>query len=227
MAYRIQIRRDTSSNWTSNNPILLQGEFGYELNTGYAKIGDGSSTWTQLTYFGGTGPSGPTGGIGITGPTGANSTVPGPTGATGPSISILGPTGYTFTTEATGIGFTGGGISAITAVGDFVTVTVGGGAAAQKTANYTLALSDSNGSIEMSSASTTTVTVPLNSSVPFLPGASVQILRGGTGEVGITGASGTTLRSAQNFSNLNYQYSTATLTKTATDTWYLSGDLKV
>ena len=46
MAYRIQIRRDTSSNWTSNNPILLQGEFGYELNTGYAKIGDGQTAWT-------------------------------------------------------------------------------------------------------------------------------------------------------------------------------------
>ncbi len=201
MAYRIQIRRDTSSNWTSNNPILLQGEFGYELNTGYAKIGDGSSTWTQLTYFGGTGP-------------------------TGPGVAISGPTGYTFTTEATEIGFTGGGISSVSATGDLVTVTIGGGTAAQKTANYTLALSDSNGSIEMSSASTTTVTVPLNSSVPFLPGTSVQILRGGTGEVGITGASGTTLRSAQNFSNLNYQYSTATLTKTATNTWYLSGDLK-
>ena len=202
MAYRIQIRRDTSSNWTSNNPILLQGEFGYELNTGYAKIGNGSSTWTQLTYFGGTGP-------------------------TGPAVAISGPTGYTFTTEATGIGFTGGGISSVSTTGDLVTVTIGGGTAAQKTANYTLALSDSNGSVEMSSASTTTVTVPLNSSVPFLSGASVQILRGGTGEVGITGASGTTLRSAQNFSNLNYQYSTATLTKTATNTWYLSGDLKV
>ena len=201
MAYRIQIRRDTSSNWTSNNPILLQGEFGYELNTGYAKIGDGQTAWTSLDYFGGTGPS-------------------------GPAVAISGPTGYTFTTEVTGIGFTGGGISSVSATGDLVTVTIGGGTAAQKTANYTLALSDSNGSVEMSSASTTTVTVPLNSSVPFLPGVSVQILRGGTGEVGITGASGTTLRSAQSLFNLNYQYSTATLTKTATNTWYLSGDLK-
>jgi len=67
MAYRIQIRRDTSSNWTSNNPILLQGEFGYELNTGYAKIGDGQTPWISLEYFGGTGPTGPTG---ITGSTG-------------------------------------------------------------------------------------------------------------------------------------------------------------
>jgi hypothetical protein len=201
MAYRIQFRRDTTANWTSINPILLQGEFAYSLDTGFAKIGDGSSTWTQLTYFGGTGP-------------------------TGPAVAISGPTGSTLTSEATGIGFTGGGISSITTVGDSVTVSIGGGTAAQKTANYTLALSDSNGSIEMSATSTTTVTVPLNSSVPFLPGTSVQILRGGTGEVGITGASGTTLRSAQSLFNLNYQYSTATLTKTETNTWYLSGDLK-
>ena len=67
MAYRIQIRRDTSSNWTSNNPILLQGEFGYELNTGYAKIGDGQTAWTALDYFGGTGPTGSTGVTGSTG----------------------------------------------------------------------------------------------------------------------------------------------------------------
>ena len=67
MAYRIQIRRDTSSNWTSNNPILLQGEFGYELNTGYAKIGDGQTPWINLEYFGGTGPTGPTGVTGSTG----------------------------------------------------------------------------------------------------------------------------------------------------------------
>ena len=76
MAYRIQIRRDTSSNWTSNNPILLQGEFGYELNTGYAKIGDGQTAWTALDYFGGTGPTGSTGVTGSTGfgvPTGGSS----------------------------------------------------------------------------------------------------------------------------------------------------------
>jgi hypothetical protein len=71
MAYRIQIRRDTSSNWTSNNPILLQGEFGYELNTGYAKIGDGQTAWTALDYFGGTGPTGSTGLTGVTGATGS------------------------------------------------------------------------------------------------------------------------------------------------------------
>ena len=75
MAYRIQFRRDTTANWTSINPILLQGEFGYELNTGYAKIGDGQTAWTALDYFGGTGPTGSTGVTGSTGfgvPTGGS-----------------------------------------------------------------------------------------------------------------------------------------------------------
>ena len=86
MAYRIQIRRDTSSNWTSNNPILLQGEFGYELNTGYAKIGDGQTAWTALDYFGGTGPTGPTGPDGPDGPEGKpkDKHEEGPEGTEGP-----------------------------------------------------------------------------------------------------------------------------------------------
>ena len=70
MAYRIQFRRDTTANWTSINPILLQGEFAYSLDTGFAKIGDGTSTWTQLTYFGGTGPTGVMGATGYGVPAG-------------------------------------------------------------------------------------------------------------------------------------------------------------
>ena len=58
MAYRIQLRRDTSANWLSNNPILLQGEFGYESDTGNGKIGDGQTVWASLSYYGGTGPTG-------------------------------------------------------------------------------------------------------------------------------------------------------------------------
>jgi len=114
MAYRIQFRRDTTANWTSINPILLQGEFAYSLDTGFAKIGDGTSTWTQLTYFGGTGPTGPTGIVGAT-------------GSTGPSVSILGSTGYVFSPGASGIGFTGSGISNIASDGTYVTVTITSG----------------------------------------------------------------------------------------------------
>jgi len=53
MAQQIQIRRDTSTNWSSVNPILAQGELGLETNTGKVKIGNGSTAWNSLSYFGG------------------------------------------------------------------------------------------------------------------------------------------------------------------------------
>ena len=51
MATKIQVRRDTAANWTSVNPTLSDGELGYETNTGYMKIGDGSTAWSSLSYF--------------------------------------------------------------------------------------------------------------------------------------------------------------------------------
>lgn len=46
---RIQIRRDTSTNWSNSNPTLSSGEFGYETDTKQLKIGDGSTAWNNLT----------------------------------------------------------------------------------------------------------------------------------------------------------------------------------
>jgi hypothetical protein len=51
MANKIQLRRDTASNWTSTNPTLSQGEQGYETDTSKFKIGDGTTAWTSLAYF--------------------------------------------------------------------------------------------------------------------------------------------------------------------------------
>lgn len=51
MAFRIQIRRDDSAKWAINNPILLQGELGYETDTTYMKIGDGTTPWNDLAYW--------------------------------------------------------------------------------------------------------------------------------------------------------------------------------
>ena len=54
---KIQLRRDTSTNWTSNNPILAAGEVAFTSDVFYTstdqqrfKIGDGVQTWTQLDY---------------------------------------------------------------------------------------------------------------------------------------------------------------------------------
>ena len=46
----MQQRRDTAADWTSQNPTLLNGELGYETDTGKWKVGTGSAVWTALGY---------------------------------------------------------------------------------------------------------------------------------------------------------------------------------
>lgn len=50
MADRIQLRRDMSAVWATANPVLGQGEPGFELDTGGMKIGDGVTEWNALAY---------------------------------------------------------------------------------------------------------------------------------------------------------------------------------
>ena len=52
MAAIIQFRRDTASNWTTNDPTLAEGEIGYESDNERYKIGNGSTAWTGLGYGG-------------------------------------------------------------------------------------------------------------------------------------------------------------------------------
>lgn len=52
MTVRIQARRDTAANWAAYNPILANGEFGFEINTKKLKIGDGITPWNSLYYIG-------------------------------------------------------------------------------------------------------------------------------------------------------------------------------
>ena len=56
MAYReidarVKIRRDTSTNFAKNNPILLAGELAIEQDTNKVKIGNGTTIWTKLPYL--------------------------------------------------------------------------------------------------------------------------------------------------------------------------------
>jgi hypothetical protein len=53
MASRIQLRRGSSQDWTTTNPLLSEGEVGFEVDSGKFKIGNGSSLWSSLEYFGG------------------------------------------------------------------------------------------------------------------------------------------------------------------------------
>jgi hypothetical protein len=76
------------------------------------------------------------------------------------------------------------------------------------------------------SGSTLAFTINTNAGVPIATGSQILIARGGTGALGLTGAVGVTINSAQGYLNLNNQYSGATLVKQGTNTWYLFGDLK-
>lgn len=50
MAVKLRVRRDTASNWASANPVLDEGEIGYETDTGNLKVGDGATAWIGLAY---------------------------------------------------------------------------------------------------------------------------------------------------------------------------------
>ena len=51
----LQIRRNTEEGWASDNIILKSGEFGYEEDRNRLKIGDGTSSWDDLSYVSGGG----------------------------------------------------------------------------------------------------------------------------------------------------------------------------
>lgn len=51
MAYNIQIRRDLAAEWTTVNPVIADGEFGFEQDTKKLKIGDGVTDWINLPYI--------------------------------------------------------------------------------------------------------------------------------------------------------------------------------
>ena len=70
-------KRGTYASWASANPILSNGEPGYETDTGKFKVGNGTTRWVSLPYSSGvqgatgaTGPAGPQGETGATGPDG-------------------------------------------------------------------------------------------------------------------------------------------------------------
>jgi len=55
IAQRMWQRRDTAANWTARNPVLSDGEIGFERDIPFTyvkmKIGNGDSRWNDLPYF--------------------------------------------------------------------------------------------------------------------------------------------------------------------------------
>jgi hypothetical protein len=59
METRIQIRRDTASHWSNNNPVLALGEMGFDTTNRQIRVGDGVTPWNDLEIL----SSGPATGI--------------------------------------------------------------------------------------------------------------------------------------------------------------------
>jgi phosphohistidine swiveling domain-containing protein len=91
--------------------------------------------------------------------------------------------------------------------------------------DFTLALSDAGRTIDAESATSMAVTIPLNSSVPFLVGTQIAFIQTGAGQLVFVPASGVTLLSKNNNKKVAARYSPATLIQKSADTWVLIGDL--
>lgn len=48
MTVTIQLRRGTTDEWETTNPVLHNGEPGFDWQTDILKIGDGSTSWNDL-----------------------------------------------------------------------------------------------------------------------------------------------------------------------------------
>lgn len=94
--------------------------------------------------------------------------------------------------------------------------------------NYVLTKADAGKVLSLTSAVDVplTVTVPLNSSVPFVVGQKIDIVRAGEGSVSIAPAtSGVIINSKYSNKKIAAQHSGASLVKIDTNTWLLIGDL--
>ena len=94
----------------------------------------------------------------------------------------------------------------------------------EKTASYTLVLSDKDKLIEMNSSSANSLTVPLNSAQAFPVGSQINILQTGTGQTTVAATSGVTINATPGL-KLRARWSSATLIKRAENVWVLAGDL--
>jgi hypothetical protein len=206
---QIQVRRGTASQWTSTNPTLAAGEFGFETDTNKLKCGTGSTAWTSLPYLNNDGDiTGVTAGTGISG------------GGTSGTVTV------SIDTSVTADLSTAQTLTNKTLTAPIINLALN----AQTGTTYTFVLSDNGKLVTASNASAQTYSIPTNASVAYPVGTQINIIQIGAGQVTIQAVtSGTTTVSSTGATatapKLRAQYSAATLIKASTDLWYVTGDI--
>jgi hypothetical protein len=204
---QIQVRRGTASQWTSTNPTLAAGEWGFETDTGKVKIGNGSTAWNSLGYQGAGDIEGVTAGTGISGGgTSGTVTVSIDTSVTADLTTAQTLTNKTLTDPKINLAFDA------------------------ETASYTAVLANNGQVVTMDNASANNFSIPTNASVAFPIGTQINVLQIGAGQTTIQAVtSGTTTIQSTGASaaapKLRARYSAATCVKAATDLWYVFGDI--
>jgi len=205
---QIQTRRGTAAQWTSANPTLAAGEWGYETDTGKVKIGNGSTVWNSLGYTGAGDIEGVTAGTGISGGgTSGTVTVSIDTSVTADLTTAQTLTNKTLTDPKINLAFD-----------------------AQTGTTYTTVLNDNGQVVTMNNASANTLSIPTNASVAYPIGTQINVLQIGAGQTTIQAVtSGTTTILSTGATaaapKLRARYSSATCIKAATDLWYVVGDI--
>lgn len=206
---QIQVRRGTASQWTSTNPTLAAGEFGFETDTNKLKCGNGSTAWNSLTYINNDGDiTGVTAGTGLSGGgTSGTVTVSIDTSVTADLTTAQTLTNKTLTDPKINLAFDA------------------------ETASYTAVLANNGQVVTMNNASANTFSIPTNASVAFPIGTQINVLQIGAGQTTIQAVtSGTTTIQSTGATaaapKLRVRYSAATCLKAGTDLWYVFGDIQ-
>lgn len=239
---QIQIRRGTAAEWTSANPTLASGEWGFETDTNKGKIGNGTTAWNSLPYILGIGDiEGVTAGTGLTGG-GTSGTV---TVALATPVSVAnGGTGITSfgTGVATWLGTPtsanlAAAVSDETGSGALVFGTTPTLSDAKinlgidpETASYTAVLANNSQLVTMNVGSANTFSIPTDASVDFPIGTQITVLQIGTGQTTIQAVTaGTTTINSTGATpaqpRLRVRYSSATCIKLSANNWVVIGDI--
>jgi hypothetical protein len=212
---QVQVRRGTASQWTSANPTLASGEWGFETDTLKTKIGNGSTAWNSLAYA--------TGSVSISNVTGLGTGVE--TFLATPSSANL----RTAVTDETGTGSLVFGTSPTITTPTLSDPKINLAFDAE-IASFTAILANNGQVVTMDNASANTFSIPTNASVAFPIGTQINVLQIGVGQTTIQAVTSgtTTIQStgaAPAAPKLRARYSAATCLKAGTDLWYVFGDI--